>query len=209
MTTHTVFLTLKTRRDRVIAALEQRVRTTWARRDSSARAAWASIVTRAASTLETLTALPPERLKAALYGLWLVEAYVVATIMLTVLTQFSYAATVEYDKPPDQTGLVFLAAILLPSLILSMRWLQREATTREADLGEIDAGVVQRRLSSLDGTYRILHLNRDAPLHIAEAAYIAAMKRAHPDVPGGSNAEAARVALAIETIRASAPARRG
>jgi len=207
MTTNPLLLTLKTRGDRVIGALDRRTRGAWARRDATVRDARDALVTRAQSALEALTALPPRRLKAALYGLWLVEAYVVATISLTVLTQFSYADAFRYDRAPDQSGLVFLATILLPSLILGARWLHREATVHETELGVIDASAVQRGIASLDSAYRALHLYPDAPLHVAEAAYIASMKRAHPDVPGGSNDEATRLTLDIEIIRASDPAR--
>jgi hypothetical protein len=49
---------------------------------------------------------------------------------------------------------------------------------------------------------RLLHLAEGAPLHVAEAAFRAMAKAAHPDA-GGSNEAMAGVNGAIELIRAS------
>jgi hypothetical protein len=49
--------------------------------------------------------------------------------------------------------------------------------------------------------YAVLHIDPSAPLEVAEAAYRALAKRAHPDA-GGSTETMQRLNAAIETIRA-------
>jgi len=168
------------------------------------RTRWgASVAARADKALDALLALPLERLKAALYGLLLLEIYVVATIVLSVLAEFTSAGPFVSDSPPDQSGLVFLAAILVPALLYGVRCLHKEAGRRRAYDACVQEDAHRVRQSSLEGAYHTLYLRAGAPLHVAEAAYIAAMKRAHPDVHGGSNEQATRLTQAMEIIRAA------
>ena len=57
----------------------------------------------------------------------------------------------------------------------------------------------QERVHS-SGPYAALHVSDDAPLEVAEAAYRALSRAAHPDV-GGSHAQMKALNLAIEQIR--------
>jgi len=50
------------------------------------------------------------------------------------------------------------------------------------------------------GPYAVLHIANDAPLEVAEAAYRALTKKAHPDL-GGDTATMQRLNAAIEQIR--------
>lgn len=187
---------MKARGYRAMAVLDARTRV--------ARTRWgASVVRSATRALDALVALPAGRLRAALYGLLLLEAYVVVTIVLTVLGDLASASPLGSDSAPDPSGLVFLATILLPALLYSGRRVQKEATDRRAYDASVREEAHRLRQPTLEGAYHALYLRADAPLHVAEAAYIAAMKRAHPDVHGGSNEQATRLTQAIEIIRAT------
>lgn len=174
----------------------RRMRGGWARRDV--------LVGRADTALQTLIELPPARLTAALQGLLLLEAFVVSTLVITVANGLAYASPFTPEGGEDHTGTVFVATILLPSLILGVRRLRREALAYRAQAEQAEVQERRRRVSDRDEAYRILYLDPAAPLHIAEAAYIAAMKRAHPDVEGGSDAMARHLTRAIEIIREGA-----
>ncbi len=160
-----------------------------------------TLATRAEKTLDALVALPVGRLRAALYGLLLLEAYVVVTIVLTTLGDLAATGPLVSNSPPDQSGVVFLATILLPALLYGARRVQKEATDRRAYDASVQEEGRRLRQSALDGAYHTLYLRPNAPLHVAEAAYIAAMKRAHPDIEGGSDAQAMRLTQAIEIVR--------
>ena len=189
-------LFLKSRSYRVVKAFDTRTRVT--------RTRWSvSIPARADKALEALVALPPGRLRATLYGLMLLETYVVVTIVLTVVTDLASAGPFVSDSPPDQSGLVFLAVILFPALLYGVRWLQKEAADRRAYDVCAEEDARRWRAPTRENAYHALYLRADAPLYIAEAAYIAAMKRAHPDIQGGSNEQATRLTQAIEIIRAA------
>ena len=186
----TLIVCVKARGQRTIDARTRVART------RVARTRWrGSVATRADKTLDTLTtgagkavdalvALPVGRLRAALYGLLLFEAYVVVTLILTALGELASTGPFVSDSPPDQSGLVFLATILLPALLYGVRRVQKEATDRRAYDASVQEEGRRLRQSTLNGAYHILYLRPDAPLHVAEAAYIAAMKRAHPYASG-------------------------
>src|SRR6185312_12173181 len=56
-------------------------------------------------------------------------------------------------------------------------------------------------VSNIEQACRILNIQVGAPLHIAEAAYRAAMKRNHPNA-GGTVEQARNLTWAIEQLRA-------
>jgi hypothetical protein len=150
-----------------------------------------------------LAAQPSGRLQAALSGLLLVEAFL-ACLLLGHLIGDLDANPLSNAQPPNDVGLLFAVVVLMPALILATR-AQYRATQAEEQRRA-------RMLRLVDGdlarAYSILYLQPGAPLHIAQAAYAAAMKQAHPDRPGGDTRSAAELNWAIATIRAHEQARR-
>lgn len=59
----------------------------------------------------------------------------------------------------------------------------------------------QQRPPLSSGPYAVLHITNDAPLAVAEAAYRAALREAHPDLPTGDHERAKALNAAIAAIR--------
>lgn len=145
-----------------------------------------------------LPTLRSERWQAAYVVLWLVEAFVVTSMIL------GFVNTWATPEAPDEMGLDFAAIVLVPSLLLAVHWKYRAAKAEERRTAEerrLREARTRARGGDLARAYALLYLQVGAPLHIAQAAYTAAMKRAHPDVAGGSARRAAELNWAIETIR--------
>jgi hypothetical protein len=146
-----------------------------------------------------------ERVKAVLSVLWLLEAFLVVILLLDLINGLSAPAVTDpvlSDADTPSLGLIFVAVVVMPALILAVRWKQRQALDEEARQAAEERWATQLRAGDLLHAYSILYLQPGAPLHIAQAAYAAAMKRCHPDVAGGDSATAIRLNWAIGMIRA-------
>lgn len=149
---------------------------------------------------EFLAAQSSARLKGALTGLLLLEAFFVCILLFHLVDDLD-ASPLDASQPPNDTGLAFTVIVIMPTLILALR--SQYMKTREAEQRRaIEARRMARQVGAeLARAYGILYLQPGAPLHIAQAAYTAAMKHAHPDTPGGDTAAAAELNWAIATIR--------
>lgn len=147
-----------------------------------------------------LAAQPSWRLKAALTGLLLLEAFL-AYILLVHFINGLTINPIDSSQPPNDSGLAFTTIVAIPAFLLVV-WAQYR-TTRETEQRRV---IEQQRrarqgASDLTRAYGLLHLQPSAPLYIAQAAYTAAMKHAHPDVDGGDAITATELNWAIATIR--------
>lgn len=178
----------------------------------------APLILRLAERAAGLLALPPvarlrplvaawipqrslERLKAALVGLWLLESFLASTLIIAVINWM------DDQQVPISSGLAVAAIVILPSLILVVRWKLRDVMDEEARWAAEHQWQARAQASTLARAYRILYLQPGAPLHIAQAAYVAAMKKGHPDVASGNDKAAREFNWAIETIRDHARSR--
>ena len=177
--------------------LPQPVRTAFARAAPHVRALIDSPpVRRAAAAIETrLPDRLSERLRLALIALGLLEAFLVCYMILDVIAWLNAPPSVF--GAPQGPGIVdlFFTIVVLPSLIIAVRWKHRQATIEDAQRA------AERHLPDVERAFPLLYLRPDAPLHIAQAAYAAAMKKHHPDLHGGGDEVARELNWAIEKIR--------
>lgn len=139
-----------------------------------------------------------ERLTVLLIALWLLEAFLASEIIIAFIAwlqapQYLFGAT-----PGPGAAQLFMAIVVLPGCILATRWKQRQARDDEAQR------VAPLLATDLERACWLLYVQPDAPLHIVQAAYVAAMKKEHPDVAGGDDSKARELNWAMETIRQQA-----
>ncbi len=107
------------------------------------------------------------------------------------------AKAIEHMRMADMRGLTNLVV----KLYRQMRPEQRKPPEQESHQEQSKERVRSR------GPYAVLHVADDAPLEVAEAAYRALVRAAHPDV-GGAHATMVALNVAIEQIRREHSARR-
>lgn len=147
-----------------------------------------------------LAAQSSQRLKMGMAGLLLLEAFC-AYILLIHLVADLTASPFGNPQPPNDTGLAFATIVVLPALLLTVRSQYTKTRACEAEREREALHRLRQAGTDLARAYAILYLQPGAPLEIAQAAYTAAMKRAHPDLAGGDTAAAAELNWAIATIR--------
>lgn len=136
-----------------------------------------------------------ERLTVLLTALWLLEAFLSCEVIIAFIAwlqapQYLFGAT-----SGPSAGQLFLAVVILPACILATRWKQRQVRDDEAQR------VAPLLATDLERACWLLYVQQDAPLYIVQAAYVAAMKKEHPDVAGGDDSRARELNWAMETIR--------
>jgi hypothetical protein len=98
--------------------------------------------------------------------------------------------------PGPSTASLFMVTTVVPGLILAVLWRWQRARRVEA------RQAASQQMADLERASRLLYVQPDAPLHIARAAYAAAMKRHHPDLSGGDDRRARELNWAMQTFRA-------
>ncbi len=136
-----------------------------------------------------------ERLTVVLVTLWLLEAFVAVNILLAFVAWLAAPPSVFGGAQGPGTLSLFVATVVLPGLILLTRRQRQRALELDMEQEEL------RQMPELERACRLLYIQPYAPLHIAQAAYAAAMKKHHPDVAGGDDARARELNWAIETFR--------
>lgn len=143
----------------------------------------------------------PDRLKALLVALWLLEAFLVCDVVIAFISWLDTPQSVFGATQGPSTISIFAAIVVFPSLILATRGKYRQALESDAQRAATLERAAGYQLTDLERACRILYVQPDVPLHIAQAAYAAAMKRHHPDVAAGDDSTAKELNWAIETIR--------
>lgn len=133
-------------------------------------------------------------------GMLLLEAFCAYILLIHLFADLT-ASPFGDPQPPNDTGLAFVAIVVLPALLLAVRSQYTTTRAREVEREREALHRLRQAGTDLARAYTILYLQPGAPLEIAQAAYTAAMKRAHPDLAGGDTAAAAELNWAIATIR--------
>jgi hypothetical protein len=138
-----------------------------------------------------------QRLTAVLVTLLLLEAFVCVSIVLGFIAWLAAPPSLLGAPQGPGTLSLFTAIVVVPGLILLTRRQRQRALELELELENEEL----QQLPELEHACRLLYVRPDAPLHIAQAAYAAAMKKHHPDVTGGNDVQARELNWAIETFR--------
>jgi hypothetical protein len=136
-----------------------------------------------------------QRLTVVLVTLLLLEAFACVSIVLGFIAWLAAPPSLLGAPQGPGTLSLFAAIVVVPGLILLTRRQRQRALELELENEEL------QQLPDLERACRLLYVRPDAPLHIAQAAYAAAMKKHHPDVTGGNDVQARELNWAIETFR--------